>query len=111
MTEIQLQAQCFQYAWNEHPETRRLLAHVPNGSSRNKIEAMQLKASGVLAGVHDLFFYWKGQLYWFELKVGSNRQSPEQVAFGEAMKAQGAVCYEVRSFEQFQSIFTQIIAA
>src|SRR4051812_48799971 len=77
-SEIQLQAKCFQWAWNTYPETRRCLAHVPNGSSRNKIEAVQLKASGVVAGVHDLFFYWKKQLYWFELKVDRNKQSAEQ---------------------------------
>src|SRR5438552_955264 len=81
-TEIQLQTSCFQWAWNEHPRTRRLIAHVPNGSSRNKIEAMQLKASGVVPGVHDLFFFWNRQLYWFEMKVGSNKQSDAQIAFG-----------------------------
>lgn len=108
-SELQLQAACFQWAFNTYPQTRKLLAHVPNGSSRNKIEAMQLKASGVVAGVHDLFFYWERQLYWFELKVGCNKQSPEQVAFGEAMKKQGAVCYEVRDEETFKQLFESII--
>lgn len=108
-SEIQLQAQCFQWAWNNYPETRRCLAAVPNGGSRNKIEAMQLKASGVLAGVHDLFFYWKGQLYWFELKVGENKQTKEQIEFGKAMTAQGAVCVEIRSFGQFQEEFLKAL--
>lgn len=108
-SEIQLQAECFQWAWNTFPTTRRLLAHVPNGGTRNKAEAAQLKASGVIAGVHDLFFYWQNQLYWFELKVGSNQQSPAQRDFGSAMVQQGAVCYEVRSFGQFQEIFKSII--
>jgi hypothetical protein len=111
MTEIQLQSTCFQWAWNTYPDTRRLLAHVPNGSSRNKIEAMQLKSSGVVPGVHDLFFYWKGQLYWFELKVGTNKQSPEQTLFGKAMTAQGAICHEIRTVEHFQTLFKSIINA
>jgi hypothetical protein len=111
ISEIQLQAKCFQWAWNTYPKTRKLLAHVPNGGSRNKIEATQLKASGVVEGVHDLFFYWKGQLYWFELKVGKNKQSPAQIEFGQAMQAQGAICHEVRTLEQFQDLFKSIISA
>jgi hypothetical protein len=109
VSELQLQSQCFQWAWNNYPDTRRCLFHVPNGSSRNKIEATQLKASGVVAGVHDLLFQWDGQLFCFELKVGANKQSAEQIAFGKAMEAQGAICYEIRSLEQFQEIFKAII--
>ena len=108
-SEIQLQATCYQWLWNNYPQTRRCMAHVPNGGSRNKVEAAQLKAAGVLAGVHDLFFYWKKQLYWFELKVGSNVQSEAQLLFGEAMKAQGAICYEVRTFDQFKEIILEIL--
>lgn len=108
-SEIQLQAKCFQWAWNNYPDTRRLMAHVPNGGGRDEREGMQLKASGVVAGVHDLFFYWKAQLYWFELKHGCNAQSDDQIAFGKAMMAQGAKCYEIRSLEQFQTIFKSIV--
>lgn len=109
MTESQLQATCFQWAWNELPATRRLLIHVPNGGSRNKAEALQLRAQGVVAGVHDLLFYWSGQLYWFELKVGANAQSKEQIEFGKAMTEQGAVCIEVRTFEQFRLVIEGIV--
>lgn len=108
-SEIQLQAKCFQWAWNTYPQTRRLLAHVPNGGGRDAREGMQLKASGVIPGVHDLFFFWKGQLYWFELKIGRNTQSDAQLDFGAAMMAQGAICYEVRDLETFKTLFTQII--
>ena len=88
LSEIQLQAACFQWAW---------------------IDAMQLKASGVVAGVHDMPFYWQRQLYLFEFKVGTNRQTPEQIAFGAAMMAQGAILYEVRDVQTFQTIFKSIV--
>lgn len=112
-----LQAKCWQWAWNYAPETRRCLAHVPNELERfpgetkqhHIIRIGQAKAKGLLPGVHDLFFYWKGQLYWFELKVGANQQSPEQIAFGKAMEAQGARCIEIRDLETFKNIFTTII--
>lgn len=109
LSELQLQSACFQWAWNTYPRTRMLLFHIPNGGSRNRIEATQLKSAGVVSGVHDLLFYWKGQLYWFELKVGTNKQSPQQIAFGATMLAQGAILHEIRSFEQFQEIFKQIV--
>ena len=52
------QEQAWLMAWakgNEarHPELK-LLYHVPNGGSRNKIEAANLKRQGVKSGVPDL---------------------------------------------------------
>jgi len=108
MTEDKLQAMCFQWAWNTHPSTRRLLWAVPNGGWRNTIEAMKLKATGVVKGVHDLHFFWHGRLYTFELKVKTN-QSKEQVEWGKIVSLHGAECYEVRSFEQFKEIFSNLV--
>lgn len=55
-TEAEEQTELF--AWAEllrgrFPELR-LLYHVPNGGSRNRIEAARLQAQGVKAGVPDL---------------------------------------------------------
>lgn len=55
MSEIKLQAKCYQDTWNNYPEVRYKFFHVPNGGKRSKVEAFQLKASGVLEGVPDLF--------------------------------------------------------
>src|SRR5690348_1860369 len=88
-SELQLQSACFQWAWNTHPETRRLLAHIPNGSSRNKVEAVQLKASGVVAGWPDLMLVWKGRVHAFELKLPHGTVSPEQREIHRLFAAQG----------------------
>lgn len=109
MTELQLQTLCFQWSHNELLQTRRLLIHVPNGGYRNKREAMELKASGVVPGTHDLLFFWQGQLYWFELKVGNNQQSPAQIKFGEVMTAHGAICKEIRDLDTFKHTILSII--
>lgn len=109
MTELQLQTLVFQWAYNQHPQTRRCFFHIPNGGYRSKREAMELKASGVIAGVYDMIFVWKGKVYFFELKVGSNQQSPAQLAFGQAMAAQGAICHEIRDFDTFKHLFLKII--
>lgn len=56
-TEAQEQTALFQwaeYAAAKWPELRRM-HHIPNGGSRNAIEAARLKAQGVRAGIPDIF--------------------------------------------------------
>lgn len=107
--EDQFQAACFQWAWNALPQIRKLLWHVPNGGARNAREASKLKAMGVVPGVHDMHLLWKGVLYTFELKVGLNSQSSEQIKWGEMVRANGAKTYEIRDLEQFQQIIKKIV--
>lgn len=104
-----LQADCFQHAWNNHKETRRCIWHVPNGKKRNIVDAVILKAMGVIAGVHDLHMYWQSQYYIFELKVGTNTLSDSQEKYRDAMVAQGAIFYEIRDLETFKEILTTIL--
>jgi hypothetical protein len=47
---------------------RQLIFHVPNGGNRSASEGMQLKASGVVAGIPDLLFIHRGQLHYIEVK-------------------------------------------
>jgi hypothetical protein len=81
MSEIQLQAKIFQYFWNNHPKTRGLIFHVPNGGKRNMIEATQLKASGVIPGIPDLMILRDGKAYGLELKrdEGKYKVSADQI--------------------------------
>ena len=109
MTEDQLQAQCFQWFWNTYPAHRRKLWAVPNGGSRGLKEATKFKATGVVAGVHDLHLYHDHQLYTFELKVGNNKLSPDQITWKVTMEREGAMCYEIRTFEAFQQAITAVI--
>jgi hypothetical protein len=108
-SEIQLQAECWQWAWNTYPDTRRLLFHVPNGGSRSKIEGMQLKASGVVPGIPDLLFLWHGRLYSFELKTLTGTVSDDQALVHITWETHCVSTHIVRTLETFQRIFTQII--
>lgn len=85
MSEIQIQAECFQWLWNSYPHTRGLFFHVPNElpsdsnfilafvrkhvgnphwmnalvkSIKNRVLAFinRRKASGVVAGIPDCIF-------------------------------------------------------
>jgi hypothetical protein len=54
-----------------------LIIHIPNGGSRNIVEATTLKAMGVVAGVPDLFI--PGRRLWIEMKrAKGGRVSAEQ---------------------------------
>lgn len=86
--------------WNQnrHPELK-WLHHVPNGGSRNKMEAVKLKQMGVKAGVSDLCLPYPKGIYcglYIEMKYGNNRQQDTQKEFLADMAEAGhfvATCY------------------
>lgn len=110
MSEIQLQAKIFQHYWNNHPQTRGLIFHVPNGGKRSKIEASQLKASGVVAGIPDLIALNNGMCYGIELKrdEGKWKVSDEQAKIHAAWKANGIPVYVCDDYESAISIINGI---
>lgn len=62
------------------PEKRPVVFHVPNGGSRNAMEASNLKTQGVLAGVPDLIIVMPfGEIIWIEMKAEDGRVSVAQV--------------------------------
>lgn len=87
---------------NIYPELINLYA-IPNGGSRNKLEAVNLKRQGVRAGVPDLCLAWpKGKYHglYIEMKVHPNKATDKQEEWilnlsiaGYAVK----VCYGAES--------------
>lgn len=130
-SELQLQSECFLWTWNQLPQTRGCVWHVTNevkpfpedtfewgsqtviypGESKKNlsIRIAKAKAAGLVPGVADLHFMWGGRLYVFELKVAYNKLSPEQERWRDAVVAQGAVFYLIRSAAEFKSLFLSII--
>ncbi len=112
MTELQLQTECYKWAVNTYQELRfGCLFHVPNGGTRNKIEAMQLKASGVVAGIPDLILINKGKLIGIELKTLIGKVSDKQIKVHESWKNQGIDTFVIRTFEEFQELIIKIIGS
>lgn len=59
---------------------RPVIFHVPNGGSRNAMEATNLKTQGVLAGVPDLVLVLpRNRVIWVEMKAADGRRSKSQV--------------------------------
>jgi hypothetical protein len=85
LTEDQIQAE-FYRAFNntyclKHHNPRSLIFAVPNGGSRNKAEAMKLKATGTYPGASDLIIEHRGYTLYVELKAQHGSQSPDQREF------------------------------
>ena len=109
MSEDQIQAKCFQLAWNQYPETRYKLFHIPNGGFRNKREAAKFKAIGVISGVPDLCLIWKGLSHYIELKTPKGSISATQKKIHDEWSKEGIRVHVVRSIEQFEKILKSII--
>lgn len=109
-----LQSRCFLWIWNEHPELRYLCFSVNNNLTTETPDARRqmaiLKSLGVVKGVLDLIFYYKGRMYAFDIKVGKDKLKPEQIEFITAITAQGGYGCEIRSFEEFKEKINAIIA-
>ena len=104
----------FRWAWfmrGKYPELD-LLYHIPNGGSRNRIEAANLKRQGVKAGVPDLCLpVARGRYHglYIEMKYGKNKPSEEQNKWLDALSKQGyavAVCY---GWESAQKVITKYL--
>ena len=80
---------------NSYPELE-LMHHIPNGGSRNKIEAVNLKRQGVKPGVPDICLpVARGNYHglYIELKAGNNKTTDKQDKWLSALNKQGyAVC-------------------
>ena len=81
------------YSKAKYPELA-FCFHVPNGGSRNVIEAAKLKRMGVLAGVPDIHLPVPSKGFnalYIELKTATGRVTKEQAKFGEFITNQGGL--------------------
>ena len=106
--EEKLQIACVSWFDYQYPHLSKLLFAVPNGGSRHKIEAKNLKKQGVRAGVSDLVFLYPGRVYPFiclECKIKSGTQQQSQKLFEKDIKERTSGNYYIfRSFEEFKEI-------
>ena len=108
--ESNLQKQCVKWFRLCYPDL--LLFSVPNGGSRNKIEASRLKQEGVLAGVSDLILLLPNKDYHalcIEMKYGKNGQSENQKIFERKVKEFGYKYVVADSFDKFREIISEYL--
>lgn len=105
--EAKLQTACVRWFRYAYPQHRMLFFAIPNGGSRNLIEASNLKLQGVVAGVSDTFLTVpKGKHHglYIEFKYGKNKLSDLQSEFLKQVEQQGYATATVYSFDEFSKI-------
>lgn len=108
-----LQTECVRWFRYQFPKLALLLFAVPNGGSRNALEAVNLKAQGVTAGVADLILLVPNKTHaslCIEMKTGSaGRQSERQKAFQTAAENAGNRYVLCRTFDEFRETVTSYL--
>ena len=83
---------------------------IPNGGLRNIKVAAKLKQEGVKAGVADLFVALSNGKYhglFIEVKVGKNRQQPNQKIFEQKVLENGYQYKVVRSIDEMVAVIRE----
>lgn len=99
-----LQSECVKWFRLQYPKFDKLLFAVPNGGSRNLIEAKKLKGQGVVAGVSDLILFvqsWGYGALCIEMKFGKNKQTDNQKEWQKAVEEQGYKYVLCRTVDEF----------
>ena len=66
---------------------------------------MKMKATGLVSGVSDLIIVRPDAVYFVELKFEKGKQSKEQIAFEQTVKAMGYTYLLIRSLDEFKKYF------
>ena len=109
MSEDRIQQECYLWFHNNYPQFRGLLFHPANGGSRNAREGAKFKSMGVVPGVADLLFIFKGTLFAIELKTETGTQSDKQKEWESIIGSQGIYYCIVRNLAEFKAIIKKII--
>jgi len=105
--ESRIQQNCIRWFRYQYSNIARLLFAVPNGGSRNRIEASIMKGEGVVAGVSDLILLVPSKDYHslcIEMKAGKGKQTDLQKSWQELAEKHGNKYVICRSFDEFREI-------
>ena len=103
--EAQLQSACIKWFRYQFPKLEKILIAVPNGGSRNMIEAANLKLQGVVAGCSDLLLLTPKNGFGclcIEMKTDIGKQSKTQSEWQIEAEKSGNKYVVCRSFDQFR---------
>ena len=96
---------------NKYPMLNLLFA-IPNGGSRHRLEAINLKRQGLKPGVPDIFLPYANKKYhglFIELKYGKNKASEKQKAWINELNNQGYCAKVCVGFEEAKNTILEYI--
>lgn len=103
-SEAAIQAEIFQWHWNNRPGERGLLFMIHNNAV-NRVQGAQLKAQGMVPGVSDLAYLAPdGRPVMIEVKKPGGSQSPAQKKWEELVRGVGYRYVVVRSLEEAKEV-------
>jgi len=109
MTEDQLQQKIVIDFRNRNLKNDNLIFSVPNGGSRNPIEAMKLKKTGTLSGVSDLIIMAPNRIIFLELKTEKGIQSEVQKNFQNKVEVLGFEYLLIRNLKQYEDLMQTLL--
>lgn len=107
-SEHAFQQACRIWFHNEYPALRGLLFHVRN-NAHNSRDGEYWKQLGVIAGVSDFLFLYRGKCHCIELKTEYGEQSQTQIEWEAKMIQQGIDYYVVKSITEFKNLIKSIV--
>lgn len=110
--ESKLQQACVKWFRFAYPQL--IIFSIPNGGSRNVIEAVRLKEEGLLAGVCDLFLPKPNQTkagLFIEMKCPGNKPTLSQIDFMQKMLSLGYECKICYTFDEFREVIETYLTA
>ncbi|WP_404812057.1 VRR-NUC domain-containing protein [Capnocytophaga canimorsus] len=105
--ESKLQSACVRWFRYQYPQY--VIFAVPNGGSRNTLEAKRLQQEGVLAGVSDLIVIAPNKTLFIEMKHGKGKQTNKQKEFQKQVQQLGYSYFLCNSFETFEQTIKENI--
>lgn len=99
--ESEIQQSCV--SWFRYAYPRYVIFSVPNGGSRNVVEASNLKKEGALAGVSDLVVVADRRVLFVEMKTARGRQRETQKDFQRRVEVLGHRYVVCRSLDDFMA--------
>ena len=97
--ESEIQQSCI--SWFRFAFPQYIIAAIPNGGSRNAIEAANLKKEGVLAGFADLIIIADHKILFVEMKTRKGKQRESQKEFQKKVEKLGFKYVICRSLDEF----------
>lgn len=94
------------FQWLEIQGINNIFA-IPNGGSRNILEAKSLKKQGVKAGVPDIFLAEMRNGYgglFIELKIGKNKLTNKQKEWLDILNNSGYKCVVCYGFDEAKNV-------
>lgn len=110
-----MQAACVRWYRYQYANYARLLFAIPNGGTRNILEASRLKLQGVTAGIPDLMLAipsGRGGNYhglFIELKTEKGRLTDNQAAMLQYLSGMGYKTAVIRSITEFIKLITEYL--